>query len=147
LYKHFRRVAEATETLIRIANENMVRLKSYLRTEGGSAIIRIKDARNKAKARQVRCILLPTSAFEHSPLEFRKTLDRSIRHCLEQFPLGADIKDARIFPFKVAAKRIPTGPKPDFEIPLWQMEALLRRWRADKTLEEWGERYKNIQHP
>jgi hypothetical protein len=141
---NFPEVANSTENLVDIAYGNINRLRTYLRSENGCAVIRIKDDRNRRRRRPMRCILLPNTTKLYEK-DFRAYLDGMIDQCLRTFPLEVKLFESRFFPFRNAAKRIPTGKGPE-ELegyPLWKIDIMFRKWRTDRALAQWGEQFQS----
>jgi hypothetical protein len=140
--KNFAEIADSTENLLDIAYGNVDRLRKYIRSENGYTVIRIEDDRNRRRRRSMRCILLPNTTKLYDK-DFRAYLDGMIDQCLRTFPLNVTLMESRFFPFRHASKRIPTGKGPE-ELegyPLWKIDIMLRKWRTDRALEQWGQQY------
>ena len=137
--------AESTEKMLELANIQLLAWQTYLRSEAGCALIRVRNPVNNQFVAK-RCILLPSNALANWRYQFNKTMKEFVHYAIASF------SDEYIESFQVNGemghlfyvKRIGMdnkGRDKFKDIPFWKMEILLKKWRTDRALEEWGAKY------
>jgi hypothetical protein len=145
---NFELFAETAETTVNAANVQLTAFRKYLHDEGGFAVIQVKDP-NTSTFVAKRCALLPSTALWDWQFKFNLNtrllvetcLDKFNPRCMKQFRRYDELKKKKLFYFKRCG-RGNSSWKNFIDTPGWQMEVMLKKWRTDRALEEWGEKYR-----
>jgi hypothetical protein len=139
--------AEATLSMLELANKRFAAWKRHMVNEGGFSLIRVMDpTTNKLVAR--RCILLPEHALKHWGRRInqitKQWLDFSRgyfdHHALRKVE-GSSEEMNKLF--YVKRNGLDAPQRRNFRnIPVWKMEVMLKKWQTDKALEEWSANYR-----
>jgi hypothetical protein len=144
--KKFSQFAETAETTVNAANIQLAAFRRHLRDEGGFSLIRVRDP-NTSTFVVKRCAFLPSTALWDWQFDFNLNTKLLVDTCLDKFnprymhQFRSYKEMEKLFYFKRCGRS--DGSLKDFiDTPLWQMDVMLKKWRTDKALEEWGEKYR-----
>jgi len=141
---NFARYAEETQTILDQANKQLQALQTHVRNDGGFSIIRLADpVTNRYVAR--RCVLLPSTALADWGKDFAQNTAQLVEMSYEKFPPEYMKRFSNFFELKKCfyfKRGLNAKGRRNFsQTPLWQLDLMLRKWRADRALKEWAESY------
>lgn len=148
---NFPRLVWTVENLLDKPNKQLKGWKRHLLDEGGFSVIRVKDRFLKEEV-AIPCVLLPRAAVGSSH-SLAKTIDLLLEQLREKYPPERmqkyydDPREMkRLFYYKTRWG-LSTGWKVFGEkflnVPLWQMEIMLKKWQTDGALIKWAREFKD----
>ena len=141
--------AEVTEHLITEANRQLEKWRSHLLNEGGFSVIKVIDPTTNHYLAK-RCVLLPSTALVDWRYNFnhitKRWLDFSLiqfpRHILQELQQNKNKEMDKMFYFKTVG--VQNSERKRFvDVPLWKMEVMLKKWRTERALQQWGAEYQH----
>ena len=145
---NFPELALEAENLLVRPNQQLRAWKRHLRDEGGFSVIRVKDRYLRENV-VIPCVLLPKSAVSEWHDDFIKHTGLLLQQLRERYPPEAmqkyyddPVEMEKLFYFKTRGN---VFKRERFsKVPLWKMEIMLKKWRADRALVDWAKEYKRV---
>ena len=120
----------------------------YLKLRKGVGVVRVIDpVTNKYVAK--RCVLLPATALHDWRYQFNFFTNYWVNYCMLKHPnmekYDSEHEGVELLQVgKIARSEVDRK----FEsLPFWKLAIMLRKWRTDKALAEWGQMYAELLIP